>query len=68
MFLSAPTESDSGKSLTFEIAPYVFDFLRYEERDEISPFTFGFCTTDCTSLSLRCRFLDLIRSSLAADG
>lgn len=32
-FLSAPT--GSGKSLTFEISPYVFDYLDYGERDKI---------------------------------
>ena len=31
------SESKSGKSMTFEIAHYVFVLLRYEERDEISP-------------------------------
>ena len=31
------SESDSGKSMTFEIAHCVFTLLRYEERDKISP-------------------------------
>ena len=32
VFLSAPT--GSGKSLTFGVAPFVFDFLHYGERQE----------------------------------
>ena len=31
------SESESGKSMTFEIAHYVFALLQYEERNEISP-------------------------------
>ena len=33
VFLSAPT--GSGKSLTFEVAPYVFDYLEHGERLEV---------------------------------
>ena len=33
VFLSAPT--GSGKSLTFEIAPYVFDYLEHGKRLEV---------------------------------
>ena len=33
VFLSAPT--GSGKSLTFEVAPYVFDYLEHSERLEV---------------------------------
>ena len=35
VFLSAPT--GSGKSLTFEVAPYVFDYLEHGERLEVCP-------------------------------
>ena len=35
-----PAESDSGKCLTFQIAPDVFDLLQFGERDEILPFCF----------------------------
>ena len=34
---SVPAGSDLGKSLTFEFAPCVYDFLRYGQRQEISP-------------------------------
>ena len=40
VFLSVPAESDSGKCLTFQIAPDVFDLLQFGERDEILPFCF----------------------------
>ena len=40
VFLSVPPESNSGKSLTFQIAPYVFYLLQSGERDEISPICF----------------------------
>lgn len=33
VFVSAPT--GSGKSLTFEIAPYVFDYMEHGERESI---------------------------------
>ena len=33
VFLSAPT--GSGKSLTFEVAPYAFDYLEHGERLEV---------------------------------
>ena len=33
VFLSAPT--GSGKSLTFEVAPYVFNYLEHGERLEV---------------------------------
>ena len=33
VFLSAPT--GSGKSLTFEVAPFVFDYLHHGERQEV---------------------------------
>ena len=35
VFLSVPQESNSGKSLTLQIAPYVFDLLQSWEGDEI---------------------------------
>ena len=34
---SVPAGSDLGKSLTFEFAPCVYDFLPYGQRQEISP-------------------------------
>ena len=33
VFVSAPT--GSGKSLTFEVAPYVLDYLQHGEREEV---------------------------------
>ena len=37
VLLSVPAGSDLGKSLTFEFAPCVYDFLPYGQRQEISP-------------------------------
>ena len=54
VFLSVPADSDLGKSLTFEIAPCVWDFFAVWAKTGNFANLFGCCTTDSTSLSLRC--------------
>ena len=44
VFLSAPT--GSGKSLTFEVAPYVFDYLEHGERLEVC----SVCLVSCCAI------------------